>query len=75
MQPRENRATDRLPWTALAVMNGMPLQVIAKNAGHASVAITEKRYAHLAPSFLSEEVKRNAPTFGIKANNLSAIRR
>jgi integrase len=65
----------RHTYCSLAVMNGMPLQVVAKNAGHVSVAITEKHYAHLAPSYMSQEIKSRAPTFGIEPSNLAVLRR
>jgi integrase len=46
-----------------AVMNGVPLQVVSANLGHASVQITESTYAHLSPSFRSEQMKK-VPAFG-----------
>ena len=33
------------------VMAGAPLQVVAANLGHADTRMTEKHYAHLAPSY------------------------
>lgn len=46
------------------VMAGVPLPVIARNLGHADTRMTEKHYAHLAPSFVAEQIRRFAPTFG-----------
>jgi integrase len=54
----------RHTWASLAVMNGMPLLVVAKNLGHTSVRMIEKHYGHLAPSFVAEEIRRGAPRFG-----------
>src|SRR5262249_26292585 len=34
------------------VMAGVPLQVIAANLGHADTRMTERHYAHLAPSYV-----------------------
>jgi integrase len=65
----------RHTYCSLAVMNGVPLQVVARNAGHATVAITEKHYAHLAPSYMSDEIKRAAPRFGIKPGNVVGLKR
>jgi integrase len=46
------------------VMAGVSLPVIARNLGHADTRMTEKHYAHLAPSFVAEQIRRFAPTFG-----------
>jgi integrase len=56
----------RHTYCSLAVMNGVPLQVVARNAGHATVAMTEKHYAHLRPSYVSEEIRRAGPTYGLR---------
>jgi integrase len=47
-----------------AVMSGVPLQVVSANLGHASTKLTESTYAHLAPSFRSEQM-RHAPDFDL----------
>jgi integrase len=47
------------------VMSGVPLNVVAHNLGHANTVMTEKHYAHLAPSYLAETIRRFAPEFGI----------
>ena len=46
------------------VMGGVPLPVVAKNLGHADSRMTEKHYAHLAPSYIAEQIRQFAPTFG-----------
>jgi integrase len=46
------------------VMNGCALNVVAHNLGHADTRMTEKHYAHLAPSYVAETIRRFAPTFG-----------
>jgi integrase len=46
------------------VMSGVPLNVVAHNLGHADTRMTEKHYAHLAPSYLAETIRKFAPTFG-----------
>jgi integrase len=45
------------------VMSGVPLNVVAHNLGHANTRMTEKHYAHLAPSYLAETIRKFAPTF------------
>jgi integrase len=46
-------------------MNGAPMAVIAKQLGHADTRMTEKHYAHLAPSYVSETIRAKLPSFGI----------
>ena len=46
------------------VMAGVPLNVVAHNLGHSSTLMTERHYAHLAPSYVAETIRKFAPTFG-----------
>jgi integrase len=46
------------------VMSGVPLNVVAHNLGHADTKMTEKHYAHLAPSYIAETIRKFAPDFG-----------
>ena len=46
------------------VMAGVPLNVVAHNLGHADTRMTEKHYAHLAPSYIAETIRKLAPDFG-----------
>ncbi|HEY4848930.1 MAG TPA: site-specific integrase [Methylocella sp.] len=46
------------------VMSGVPLNVVAHNLGHADTRMTEKHYAHLAPSYVAETIRRLAPEYG-----------
>jgi integrase len=46
------------------VMSGVPLNVVAHNLGHADTRMTERHYAHLAPSYVAETIRKFAPTFG-----------
>ncbi len=39
--------------------------VIAAQLGHADTRITEKHYAHLAPSYVAETVRAALPAMGI----------
>jgi len=48
-------------WASLAVMNGTPLLVVAKNLGHADTRMVEKHYGHLAPSFIADAIRAGAP--------------
>ena len=56
-------------------MNGTPMSVIAKAMGHSDSRMTEKHYAHLAPSYVAETIRANLPKFGIGAENVTTLRR
>ena len=56
----------RHTWASLAVMNGVPLLVVAKNLGHSDTRMVEKHYGHLAPSYISDAIRAGAPKFGFK---------
>ena len=56
-------------------MGGVPLMVVARNLGHADTRMVEKHYGHLAPSFVAEAIRQNAPRFGFnKASNVQRLR-
>ena len=63
----------RHTWASLAVMAGMPLLVVARNLGHVDTRMVERHYGHLAPSYLADEVRKNAPKFGTKPTNVRAL--
>jgi integrase len=46
-------------------MKGVPMGVIAAQLGHADTRMTEKHYAHLAPSYVAQTIRANFPTFDI----------
>jgi integrase len=56
----------RHTWASLAVMNGVPLMVVAKNMGHSSTRMVEMHYGHLAPSYIADAIRAGAPRFGFK---------
>jgi integrase len=57
----------RHTFASLAVMGGVPLQVVARALGHAPGSkMCEKHYAHLAPSYEAEAIRNGAPKFGFK---------
>jgi integrase len=56
----------RHTWASHSVMNGVPLMVVAKNLGHRDTSMVEQHYGHLAPSFIADEIRKGAPTFGIE---------
>ncbi|MGX8013729.1 tyrosine-type recombinase/integrase [Mesorhizobium sp. ORM8.1] len=54
----------RHTWASHAVMNGVPLMVVARNLGHADTRMVEKHYGHLAPSYIADAIRAGAPRFG-----------
>jgi integrase len=74
LKPRINFHGLRHTWASLSVMNGMQLLVIAKNLGHSDTRMVEKHYGHLAPSYVADQVREHAPTFGLAASNVATIR-
>jgi integrase len=59
----------RHTWASLAVMNGAPLMVVARNLGHADTRMVERHYGHLAPSFIADAIRAAAPKFDIKPSS------
>jgi integrase len=45
-------------------MKGVGLGVIAAQLGHADTRMTEKHYAHLAPSYVADTIRANFPNLG-----------
>lgn len=65
----------RHTWASLAVMNGTPLMVVARNLGHADTRMVEKHYGHLAPSYVADAIRAGAPRFGeFDGGNVEPIR-
>jgi integrase len=56
----------RHTWASLAVMNGTPLLVVARNLGHSDTRMVEKHYGHLAPSFIADAIRNGAPRYKVK---------
>jgi integrase len=65
IEPAADFHSLRHTYASLAVMNGAPLMVVARNLGHADTRMCEKHYGHLAPSYVREAIRAGVPTFGI----------
>ena len=50
---------------SLLAMSGVPMGVVAAQLGHADTRMTEKHYAHLAPSYVAQTIRANFPTLGL----------
>jgi integrase len=65
----------RHSYASSLAMRGVPMGVIAAQLGHSDTRMTEKHYAHLAPSYISETVRAALPGLGIvEPNNITAFR-
>jgi integrase len=64
----------RHTWASLAVMNGVPLQVIAQNLGHVDTRMVERHYGHMARSHVVDAIRAGAPRFGITPSNVLVIK-
>ena len=56
-------------------LKGVPLAVIAKQLGHADTRMTERHYAHLAPSCVSDTIRAHLPRFANAGTNIVAMSR
>jgi integrase len=64
----------RHSYASLAIMSGTPLQVVARNLGHRDTRMVERHYGHMGESYLKDEIRKGAPTFGFaKAGKVVAL--
>jgi integrase len=64
----------RHTWASHAVMNGIPMLIVAKNLGHANTRMVEQHYGHLAPSYVADAIRAGGPRFGITPQNVRALK-
>jgi integrase len=55
----------RHTYGSMLAMRGVPMGVIAEQLGHADTRMTEKHYAHLAPSYVANTIRAHFPILGI----------
>jgi integrase len=60
--------TTRHTYASHAVMNGMPLVLVAKNLGHKDTRMVEKHYGHLAPDWAADIIMKTAPDYEVPAD-------
>ena len=53
----------RHSYASIAVQNGLPLQILAQNLGHADSRMVEKHYAHLESEYVRDQIERNTASF------------
>lgn len=51
----------RHSYASVMVRNGAPLIVVAEALGHSGTRMAEKHYAHLAPSYVADTIRRTVP--------------
>ncbi len=57
-------------------MSGVPMGVVAAQLVHADTRMTEKHYAHLAPSYVAQAIRTNFPVLGLATDdNVVRLRR
>jgi integrase len=64
----------RHTYASHAIMNGVPLMVVAQNLGHANTRMVERHYGHLTRSYVRDAIRAGAPTFGtVTPSNLRRL--
>lgn len=64
----------RHTYASRLAMRGVPMGVIAAQLGHSDTRMTERHYAHLSPSYVSDTVRQSFGTLGIVPEAASATR-
>lgn len=60
----------RHSYASAMVRNGAPLIVVAEALGHSGTRMAEKHYAHLAPSFVADTIRRTAPDLSLPGDTV-----
>jgi integrase len=55
----------RHTYASALAMKGVPMGVISAQMGHSDTRMTERHYAHLAPSYVAETIRAALPALGI----------
>jgi integrase len=63
----------RHTYATMLLRAGAPLPVIAANLGHADTRMTERHYAHLAPSYVADVIRATMPSLGLVSGNTSGL--
>jgi integrase len=64
----------RHSYASILAMRGAPMGVIAAQLGHADTRMTERHYAHLSPTYVSETIRASLPNMGlVDASNIASI--
>jgi integrase len=63
----------RHTWASLAIKQGVPLQMVAKNLGHVDTRMVERHYGHLDEDHVTQTIRERAPRFGKVSSNVKAL--
>jgi integrase len=63
----------RHTYASALAMRGAPMGVVAAQLGHADTRMTERHYAHLAPSYVADTVRAALPALGIVERSNVAV--
>lgn len=64
----------RHTYASSLAMKGVPMGVIAAQLGHSDTRMTEKHYAHLAPSYIADTIRAALPDSGmVETSNVITI--
>ena len=55
----------RHTYASVLAMRGVPMSVIAAQLGHSDTRMTERHYAHLAPSYIASTIRAALPSVGL----------
>ena len=59
----------RHTFASLAIMDGVPIMIVAKNLGHVDTRMVERHYGHLAPDHVTKMIREKFKPFGITAES------
>jgi integrase len=55
----------RHTYASALAMKSVPMGVIAAQLGHSDTRMTERHYAHLAPSYITDTIRAALPAYGM----------
>jgi integrase len=75
VHPRVTLTDLRDAYGSLLLNAGVPLEVVSKAMGHASITTTAKHYAHLLQETVDKAIRDALPTLGIRASTVVRVRK
>jgi integrase len=69
ISPPANFHCLRHTYASHSIVNGAPLLIVAKNLGHSDTRMVEKRYGHLAQSYVADAIRTAAPQFAVETED------
>lgn len=63
----------RHSYASIAAENGLPLQVLANNLGHADTRMVERHYAHLADKYVRKEIAKRTAAFTVEFDGVQVV--